>query len=159
MRIQARAGSRYSLKNLCLLTLTCLLLISSFSSLAFGASYPVLPTASQSPKTAQIGAITPAAVKSYVRAQAALLGVNPDFADFIVGHESQYGQNMSGDDGQSRGYWMISKIYHPEVSDACADDLACSTSWSLRWILAGHINQWSTWRFRCEWYKNALDCP
>jgi hypothetical protein len=102
---------------------------------------------------------SPAEVDAYVRAQAVLLGVNPNIASFIVSHESQDGQNMSGDDGQSRGYWMISRIYHPEVSDACADDLACSTIWSLRWILAGHINEWSTWRFRCEWYQGAPNCP
>lgn len=59
---------------------------------------------------------------------------------------------MRGDDGQSWGYWMISDVYHPEVSTACADSLKCSTEWSLEWILAGHIEQWSTWRFRFKWY-------
>lgn len=67
---------------------------------------------------------------------------------------------MRGDDGQSRGYWMISDVYHPEVSTACADDLACSTDWSLQWIAAGHIDQWSTWKYRCTWYpkENPPDC-
>jgi hypothetical protein len=95
-------------------------------------------------------------VRTYVLAQAKLLGVNPAKVEWIVGHESQYGQNMRGDDGQSRGYWMISSVWHPEVSDACADDLECSTAWSLHRILEGHINEWSTWKFCRAWYP---DCP
>jgi hypothetical protein len=43
---------------------------------------------------------------------------------------------VRGDDGQSRGYWMISNVWNPEVSTTCADDLQCSTEWSLKWILA-----------------------
>ena len=99
---------------------------------------------------------TAAQVRAYVIAQAKAYAVNPDEADWIVSHESQYCQNMHGDDGQSRGCWMISSVYHPEVSDACAYDLQCSTAWSLKWILAGHINEWSTMRFCRAWYK---DCP
>jgi hypothetical protein len=68
-------------------------------------------------------------------------------ADWIVGHESHYGKKMRGDDGQSRGYWMISSVSHPEVSDACADHLICSTNWSVKRIRAGHIREWSTFRF------------
>jgi hypothetical protein len=49
---------------------------------------------------------------------------------------------------------MISDVYYPEVSTACADDLHCSTDWSLKWILAGHTDQWSTWRFRFKWYAD-----
>jgi hypothetical protein len=78
---------------------------------------------------------------------------------WIVSHESQDGQRMRGDDGQSRGWWMISSIYHPEASTACADDLACSTDWSLKWILAGHISQWSTWKYRFEWYADQNPPP
>jgi hypothetical protein len=103
---------------------------------------------------------TPQSVISYVRQQALLKGINPQIALFIVAHESQDGVNMHGDDGTSRGFWMISKIYHPEVSDQCAYDLTCSTAWSLNWILAGHINQWSTWRERCKLYPydNPPNC-
>ena len=91
-------------------------------------------------------------VAAYVRQEAIAYRVNPTDALWIISHESQDGLNMRGDDGQSRGYWMISDVYHPEVSTACADDLQCSTEWSLKWILAGHIDQWSTWRLRFKWY-------
>lgn len=91
-------------------------------------------------------------VEAYISQQAQILGVSSTDALFIVSHESQDGVHMRGDDGQSRGYWMISSIWHPEISDACADDLVCSTDWSLHWILQGHIDQWTTWRERCALY-------
>jgi hypothetical protein len=94
-------------------------------------------------------------VAAYVRQEAVAYGVNPTDALWIVSHESQDGQNMRGDDGQSRGYWMISDIWHPEVSTACADDLPCSTAWSLKWIFAGNISQWSTWACRYALYPEA----
>jgi hypothetical protein len=94
----------------------------------------------------------PSAVKTYVRLEAEQYGVDPSVAEFIVSHESQDGQNMRGDDGHSRGYWMIDADYHPEVTDQCADDLHCSTAWSLTQIKAGYVNWWSTWKYRCKWY-------
>jgi len=57
---------------------------------------------------------------------------------------------------QSRGYWMISKVFHPEVSDQCADDLKCSTAWALSRILDDHIQDWTTFKFCRVWYD---DCP
>jgi hypothetical protein len=101
-----------------------------------------------------LGQETTSTVAAYIRQEAISYGVSPTEALWIVSHESQDGQNMRGDDGQSRGYWMISSVYHPEVSTACVDNLQCSTDWSLKWILAGHINQWSTWRFRFKWYAD-----
>lgn len=80
------------------------------------------------------------------------MGVNPSDAEWIVAHESQYTTNRLGDDGNSRGLWQISKIYHPEISDACAFNVECSTKWSLSQILKGKIMEWSTWRFRFKWY-------
>ena len=97
-------------------------------------------------------------IEAYVRKQAVLDSVDPGEAWFIISHESEHGKKLRGDDGQSRGYWMISKRWHPEVSTACADDLACSTDWALHYIASGHINEWSTWRFRCQWYEDAPDC-
>jgi hypothetical protein len=87
------------------------------------------------------------------------MGVDPAHADWILGHESHYGKEMRGDRGLSRGYWMISAIYHPEVSTACGDDLQCSTEWSLKRMHAGFINEWATWRFRCQWCQDAPECP
>lgn len=94
-------------------------------------------------------------VKGYVRREAVSRGVNPLLADWIVYHESQY-HDILGDDGQSRGYWQISRTYHPEVSDSCTHDLACSTDWSLNQILLGKAVEWSTYKFCHTWYA---DCP
>lgn len=99
------------------------------------------------------------AVRAYVQRAAKEVGVNPVQADWIVRHESHYGRNIRGDAGRSRGYWMISSVHHPEVSTACADDLRCSTDWSLRRLRDGFANEWTTWRFRCEWYGDAPECP
>lgn len=95
---------------------------------------------------------TPQEVVAYIEAQSVLFGVNPIDSKWIVDHESQDGVNMSGDDGQSRGYWMISKVWHPEVSAECANDLSCSTTWSLMRIRAGYINEWTTWKYRFKWF-------
>lgn len=98
--------------------------------------------------------LTPAYVKEYVTEQAIKVGVDPLRVQWIVSHESQYCQRMSGDDGQSIGCWMISLKWHPEVDLACSKDLACSTAWSLKHIKDGYINEWSTWRLRFKLYPN-----
>jgi hypothetical protein len=95
-------------------------------------------------------------VKAYVRAQAMEFGVNPLLALWIVKHESQFNPHAKGDGEASRGLWQISKIYHPEVSDAAAFSVASSTEWSLARIRAGKANEWSTYRFCREHYE---DCP
>jgi len=95
-------------------------------------------------------------VKAYVRAQAMEFGVNPLLALWIVKHESQFNPRAKGDGEASRGLWQISKIYHPEVSDAAAFSVASSTEWSLARIRAGKANEWSTYRFCRTLYE---DCP
>jgi hypothetical protein len=61
-----------------------------------------------------------------------------------------------GDDRQSRELLDdFGRIYHPEVSTECANDLL---KWSLKWILTGHIEQCSTWKFQRSWYTGAPDC-
>ncbi len=91
---------------------------------------------------------SPLGVRAYVQSAARSAGVNPNAAEWIVAHESSHRPEVTGDGGESRGLWQISRIYHPEVSDRCAYDVKCSTAWSLRNILHGNINEWSTWRFR-----------
>ena len=91
-------------------------------------------------------------VQNYVLGQAEALGVSVVSSSWVISHESQWCTRMTGDDGQSRGCWQISRVYHPEVSDWCADNLVCSTDWSLRWMLAGHIDQWTAYRLRCKLY-------
>ena len=98
--------------------------------------------------------LNPDEVEKYILQQAKAENVNQELVKWIVSHESQWGRRMYGDDFQSRGIWMISRIYHPEVSDACAMGLICSTRWSLNWIKKGHAGEWSTWRLRAKLYPN-----
>jgi hypothetical protein len=102
------------------------------------------------------GGITPQQVKAYVRTEAVEYGVNPTLALWIVKHESQFNPRAKGDGEASRGLWQISKIYHPEVSDAMAFNVASSTEWSLGRIRSGKANEWSTYKFCRTLYQ---DCP
>ena len=95
-------------------------------------------------------------VKAYVQRQAVEYGVNPKLALWIVKHESQFNPRAKGDGEASRGLWQISKIYHPEVSDAMAFNVTSSTEWSLERIRSGKANEWSTYRFCRTLYQ---DCP
>jgi hypothetical protein len=95
-------------------------------------------------------------VKAFVQTQALEYGVNPKLALWIVKHESQFNPRAKGDGEASRGLWQISRIYHPEVSDAAAFDVASSTEWSLERIRSGKVNEWSTYRFCRTLYE---DCP
>lgn len=102
------------------------------------------------------GVPAPQAVRAYVEAAARNYGVNPILALWIVKHESQFNPRAKGDGEASRGLWQISRIYHPEVSDAVAFNVASSTEWSLGRIRAGKAREWSTYHFCRTLYK---DCP
>lgn len=102
------------------------------------------------------GTTEAATYRSFVAAEAVKYGVDPVVAVWIVKHESQFDPSRTGDDGNSRGLWQISRVWHPEVSDRCAFDAVCSTRWSLAHIKAGHAKEWSTYRFCRQWYR---DCP
>jgi hypothetical protein len=92
-------------------------------------------------------------------------GVNPEKALWIINHESEdcwqegyYDPSLKGDDGISIGCWQFNLKANPEIPLACAANLDCSTYLAMQWILAGKIEKWSTWRFRCKWYQRAPDC-
>jgi hypothetical protein len=91
-----------------------------------------------------------------VQSAARASGVNPHVAEWIVSHESRHHPEATGDGGESRGLWQINKAWHPEVSDACAYDVTCSTDWSLERIRAGYVDEWSTWKY-CR--TKFEDCP
>jgi soluble lytic murein transglycosylase-like protein len=95
-------------------------------------------------------------LRSYVQEQALKHGVSPRLALWIVKHESRFNPNAKGDGEASRGLWQISRIYHPEVSDAVAFNARSSTQWSLERIREGKANEWSTYRFCRTLYE---DCP
>ncbi|HXP80415.1 MAG TPA: transglycosylase SLT domain-containing protein [Verrucomicrobiae bacterium] len=108
------------------------------------------------PLKLQPGRATAQEVKAYVQTEATEYGVNPKLALWIVKHESEFNPRAKGDGEASRGLWQISKIYHPEVSDAMAFNVASSTEWSLERIRSGKANEWSTYRFCRTLYE---DCP
>jgi transglycosylase-like protein with SLT domain len=95
-------------------------------------------------------------VRAYVRTQAEEHGVDPMLALWIVKHESSFNPRAMGDGEASRGLWQISRIYHPEVSDTAAFDVASSTDWSLKRISSGKASEWSTYRNCRTLYE---DCP
>ena len=95
-------------------------------------------------------------VKAYVRTEAVQRGVDPKLALWIVKHESSFNPRARGDGEASRGLWQISRIYHPEVTDAAAFDVRSSTEWSLGRIRSGNVNEWSSYR-NCRSLYN--DCP
>ena len=95
-------------------------------------------------------------VRAYVEGAGKTRGVSPQVAEWIVMHESRHHPEATGDGGESRGLWQINKAWHPEVSDACAYNVTCSTDWSLQRIRAGHIDEWSTWKYCKERFE---DCP
>jgi len=92
------------------------------------------------------GVATRREVKAYVQAEAEQRGVDPKLALWIVKHESSFNPRAKGDGEASRGLWQISKVYHPEVSDAEAFSVRSSTEWSLGRIRAGKVNEWSSYR-------------
>ena len=110
-----------------------------------GAAFPPQPNR---PSTQQ--------VKAYVRTEAVEYGVNPNLALWIVKHESSFNPQAKGDGEASRGLWQISKVYHPEVSDAAAFSVTSSTEWSLERIREGKASEWATYRYCRTLYK---DCP
>jgi hypothetical protein len=95
-------------------------------------------------------------IQAYVERAAKTRGVSPQVAEWIVTHESQHHPEATGDGGESRGLWQINRAWHPEVSDACAYNVSCSTDWSLERIRAGHVDEWSTWKYCKERFE---DCP
>jgi hypothetical protein len=95
-------------------------------------------------------------VQAYVQDASKSVGVNPSIAEWIVSHESRHHPEATGDGGDSRGLWQINRTWHPEVSDACAYDVHCSTHWSLERIRNGYVNEWSTWKY-CK--TRFDDCP
>jgi hypothetical protein len=95
-------------------------------------------------------------VKAYVQSRAAQRGVDPRLAVWIVKHESSFNPRARGDGEASRGLWQISKIYHPEVTDAEAFDVRSSTEWSLGRIRSGNVKEWSSYRNCRSLYE---DCP
>lgn len=67
---------------------------------------------------------------------------NPDCARHLLGmarQESIFGKRMTGDNGQSHGFFHIMS-YH-KVSKECAYDLECSADWTLKRMISKGYNE------------------
>ena len=90
----------------------------------------------------------------YIRAEAVKADVDPDKAEYIWMHEGRGNLTARGDlepmkDGipaYARGGWQITRKFHPEVSDECADDLVCSTKQALPMVRDRCLQEFSTCR-------------
>lgn len=137
------------------LSLKKLIYLALIPFLLFPKTYPVhaqvppkVQKALLAPETSQETAI------QYATEQAKIIGTPITRALWILSHESQNCQNLYGDDGNSRGCWMISSIWNPHVTKQCALSLQCSTAWSLP-LIKTNPNLWSTWACRYVWYPDA----
>ena len=128
-------------------------------SLFFPKSYAITPNKGIVPPTIEkpLTSQNIAVIKAYAVQEAKIYGIDPTKILWILSKESQDCQNLTGDDGNSRGCMMISSIYHPEVSRSCAMNLQCSLQWSLNFMAKNpnNMNQWSTWSCRYAWYPDA----
>jgi hypothetical protein len=95
-----------------------------------------------------------ASITTFVRKEAIQYHVNPDLANCIVSHESQWIGSKVGDignvHGESFGLWQIEVKQHDDITQAEALDPFESTDWALSKIAAGHVAWWSTWWKYCK---------
>lgn len=90
------------------------------------------PSASQADVKAQIIAI--AKEEGY---QAPLYLVR------LAACESGLRPDAVGDRGKSRGLFQWHSGYHPEVTDACAFSVGCSTRLTISYLINGQAHQWT----------------
>jgi len=101
--------------------------------------------------------------EDYITQEALKMGVDPRLALYVWTHEGQGNLTARGDlhltckrtgaPVNARGGWQITECYHPEVSDACADDLECSTKVAMPWLVEKKkcMQEFSTCR---AYYRN-----
>lgn len=78
-------------------------------------------------------------IKAHIVERALFHGAPPQVALAIAEGESRYNPDATGDtqpmkDGvpaYARGLWQITRKFHPEIPDACAFDVRCSTEWAM----------------------------
>lgn len=51
-------------------------------------------------------------------------------------------RNNNGGHSTDRGVFQINDYYHPEVSTECADNIECSTKWTMWRINSGYQHEW-----------------
>lgn len=68
--------------------------------------------------------------------------------------ESLYDATAIGDRGKARGYFQIHYRLH-DISIGCAEDLVCSTGWTLDYLEQNGYPRWRTYAIQCHNGCNA----
>lgn len=70
----------------------------------------------------------------------------PDYLVRLAYCESRLNPKARNDNGQygiDRGVFQINSFYHPDISDAQADDLEFATNWTINMINKGYQIRWA----------------
>jgi hypothetical protein len=139
---------------------TTWIIATAILALVFPKTYQVAPSATSTVIVPPASNLGQTEVREYVAEQAKLAGINVTDALWVIDHESQDGQNLYGDDGNSLGYFQISTIYQPQVGKECSLSLPCSTAFFISSVKKGNINWWTTFKYRCKWFPkdNPPEC-
>lgn len=78
-----------------------------------------------------------------IKADAAKYGVNADHLYATIQCESNFEIDARGDHGLARGLAQIRSDYHPEVSDAEADDPSFAIEFLASAFAHGRAHEWS----------------
>jgi len=81
-----------------------------------------------------------------IKADATKYGVPYNHLYETLQCESGFKVDARGDHGLARGLAQIRSDYHPEVSDAEADDPAFGIDFMAKTFAAGRESEWSCWR-------------
>ena len=75
-------------------------------------------------------------------------GVNRKVLYDTLDCESEHFKDVAirGDNGLARGLAQIRSDYHPDITDAQADDPVFAIDYIAHQFSIGHANQWSCWR-------------
>lgn len=76
-------------------------------------------------------------------------GLDKDLASKIIQHESWWdpsNTHINKDGSRDRGLWMISEVWHPEVTDSCAYDYYCSTLQAIRIAKERGWDEWIAYK-------------
>ncbi len=64
----------------------------------------------------------------------------------VINCESGFNPNIRGDNGLARGIAQIRSDYHPDISDAQADDPRWALNWMAQEWAADRAYEWRCWK-------------
>lgn len=80
-----------------------------------------------------------------IKQKSAQYGVDPIIPIAIVEAESRYVVNARGDNGLARGLAQIRSDFHPDITDAQADDPYFAIEFLVSNLALGHCSWWSSY--------------